>query len=257
MNHVTNVVGGLLSQEKYVGQPGVRFTPEPKVKQMEAVQFLLTNAFQTPDFLVKTDILRRIQPTGVVARVRTAQNSVMNSLLNPARLDRLVEQNALDPTNAYSPVQFLGDVRKGIWSELATPAKPIDTFRRNTQRVYLDTIDNRLNENGATSDEVRALLKGELKQLDAQIRTAQAQATDVATSRHLQDARDQIAAALDPHAMRTPPASASAGRGGRGGFSGAAGGPSDSTLVSGERYDYAHDPFLLPPTGCWPDLIIR
>ena len=257
MNHVTNVVGGMLSQEKYVGQQGVRFTPEPKAKQMEAMQFLLTNAFQTPEFLVKTDILRRIQPTGVVTRMRTAQNSVMNSLLNPARLDRLVEQNALDPANAYSPVQFLGDLRKGIWSELATPAKPIDTFRRNTQRVYLDTIDNRLNENGATSDEVRALLKGELKQLDAQIRTAQAQVTDVATSRHLQDARDQIAAALDPHAMRTPPAAATPGRGGRGGFTGVTGGSTGSTLSSGERYDYDHDPFLLPPTGCWPDLIIR
>jgi hypothetical protein len=259
MNHVTNVVGGVLSQEKYVGQQGVRFTPEPKAKQMEAVQFLLANAFQTPDFLVKTDILRRIQPTGVVTRVRTAQNSVMNSLLNPARLDRLVEQNALDPANAYSPVQLLGDVRKGIWSELATPGKTIDTFRRNTQRVYLDTIDNRLNENGATSDEVRALLKGELKQLDSQIRTAQAQATDVATARHLQDARDQIAASLDPHAMRTPPAAATGGRGGRGGMNGAAGGPNggDTTLISGERYDYDHDPFLLPPAGCWPDLIIR
>jgi len=106
---------------------------------------------------------------------------------------------------------------------------------------------------------VRALLKGELKQLDAQIRAAQAQVTDVATARHLQDARDQIAAALDPHAMRTPPAPATAGRGGRGGMNGAAGAPigRDSAVVSSERYDYDHDPFLLPPTGCWPDLIIR
>ena len=256
MNHVTNVVGGFNSQEVYVGQTGAvgpkgqRFVPVPKAKQLEAVQFLLANAFETPTFLVKPDVLRRIQAVGVVNRVRTAQNTVMNSLMQPARLDRLVEQTALDPAGAYSPVQFLGDVRKGVWSELATPAKPIDTFRRNTQRVYLDTIDNRLNGTAATSDEVRALLKGELHALDGQIRTALPGVTDTATRRHLEDARDQIAAILDPHAMREAPAAAAAGRG-RGGAAGAS--PSGGF----SKFDYDNDPFLQPPTVCWPDVVIK
>jgi hypothetical protein len=251
MDHVTNVVGGFLSQQKHVGQPGVRFTPEPKAKQVEAVQFLLANAFETPTFLIKPDILRRMQPVGVVNRIRTAQNTVMNSILQAARLDRLVEQAALEPTTAYTPIAFLADVRKGIWSELATPAKPIDVFRRNTQRVYLDTMNNRLNV-AATSDEVRALLRGEMKALDGQIRTATPAATDPATRRHLEDAHEQIVAMLDPHPVREPAAAAAAGRGGRGGAAGALAPSGDW-----QRYDYDHDPFLLPPTGCWPDLIIR
>jgi hypothetical protein len=258
MNHVTNEVGGMLSQEKYIGQQGVRFTTEPKAKQQAAVQFLLDNAFHTPQFLVNEDVLRRIQPTGVVNRIRTAQNSVMNSLMQPQKLDRLVEQSTLDPA-AYSPVQFLADVRKGVWSELATPAKPIDTFRRNTQRVYLDTVDNRLNENGATSDEARALLKGELKALDAQIKTALPTVTDTASKRHLEDARDQIAQILDPRAMRTPPAAA-AGAGRRGGGAGQAapgGAPGTLDWSTYQKFDYDNDPFLQPPSGCWPDLIIR
>src|SRR5207248_8894375 len=119
------------------------------------------------------------------------------------------------------PVQFLGDLRKGIWSELGTPAKPIDTFRRNTQRVYLDTIDNRLNSNGATSDEVRALLKGELRAVDGQIKAALPAVTDAATKRHLEDARDQIAEILDPHAMRERAAVATGRAAGRGGLTGA------------------------------------
>jgi hypothetical protein len=253
MDHVTNVVGGVRSQEVYNGQQGDqkghRFWPVPKAKQAEAVQFLLANAFQTPDFLVQPDILRRIQPTGVVNRVRLAQNTIMNSLMQPQKMDRLVEQAALDPANAYSLVQFLGDVRKGIWAELATPAKPIDTFRRNTQRVYLDTLDNRLNENTATSDEVRAVLKGELKALDAQIKAALPAVTDVATVRHLEDAREQITAALDPHAMRTRPAAAAGGRGAV-----IAPTPTPGTFI---KYDFDNDPFLLPPKGCWPDIIIR
>jgi hypothetical protein len=268
MDHVTNVLGGYTSQQVHNGQPGGpgqngrRFLAEPKAKQAEAVKFIVDNAFQTPTFMVNSDILRRIQATGVVARVRTAQSTVMNSLLQPARLDRLVEQSAVDSTTAsYTPVQFFADLRTGIWGEVSTTApKPIDVFRRNTQRVYLDAFDNRINENGATSDEIRALMKGELRAVDAQLKAAIPAYTDTATKRHLEDARDQIAQILDPRAQRTPPAAAAGGRrgGGPGVWDGAAFvDPSLTTLDSSQKYDWNHDPFLEPPTTCWPDRIIR
>jgi hypothetical protein len=267
MDHVTNVVGGYNSQQKHVGQQGVRFTPVPKAKQAEAVQFLLTNAFQKPTWLLTPDILRRIQVTGAVNRVRTAQNTVMNSLLQPARLDRLVEQQAVDGGDAYTPTQFIADVRKGIFSELATASPTIDVFRRNTQRVYLDTIDNRLNENGATSDEVRALFKGDLRLLDAQIKAKLPTVTDAATKRHLEDAREQIAMTLDQHAMRTPAAPAAGGRGGRGGTPTPVPVSSitfeDGVIIvnSSAKFDYENDPFLMRPgptdLNCWPSIIIR
>jgi hypothetical protein len=265
MDHVTNVLGGYTSQQIHngqvggPGQNGRRFIAEPRAKQAESVQFLLDNAFATPSFMVNPDLLRRIQATGVVNRVRTAQSTVMNSLLQPARLDRLVEQAAVDSTTgAYTPIQFFADLRKGIWSELVTPATPIDVFRRNTQRVYLDAFDNRINENGATSDEIRAIMKGELKALDAQIKTALAGATDTATRRHLDDAHDQITQILDPRAMRTPPAAA-AGAGRRGGGAATSGpyNPGLMTLDSSQKYDWNHDPFLEAPTTCWPDRIIK
>jgi len=251
MNHVTQVVGGFLSQQKHIGQTGVRFTPVPKVRQAEAVKFLLDDAFHTPQFLIQPDILRRMSPTGAIARVRTAQNSVMNSLLQNARLDRLIEQAAVDGPVAYTPVQFLADVRAGIWSELKTPAIAIDTFRRNTQRVYLDTIDNRLNSGAEPSAEVRALLKGELRTLRGQLVAAIPTTTDRATRLHLEDSRDSIDEILDPRAMRT--------RGGVGG-GGARGGFTDSLRVldSSARFDYENDPFLQRPTTiCWPDYVIK
>ncbi len=131
MDHVANVVGGYDSQQKHVGQTGTRFTPVSKTRQTEATQFLLSNAFVKPTWMLSTDILRRIQPTGAVNRVRTAQNAVMNSLLQPQRLDRLVEQAAVDGGDAYTPTQFLADVRKGVWSELGTTAPVVDVAIRN------------------------------------------------------------------------------------------------------------------------------
>jgi hypothetical protein len=196
----------------------VRFVTIAKEKQVEALQFLLQNAFQTPSFMIQPDILRRIQPTGVVDRVRTAQNSILGNLLQAARLDRMAEQAALDGSMAYAPVQFLTDLRLGVWAELAKPLTPIGIYRRNLQRSHLDTLDDRLNGNLAPSDEVRALLRGELRALDGQIRSALPSVTDEVTRRHLQDARDQIAASLDPRAMRTRAAPEAAGGGrGRGG----------------------------------------
>jgi hypothetical protein len=219
MNHVARMVGAFNSQQKHIGQEGVRFVSVPKEKQSEAVQFLLQNAFQTPMFMIRPEILRRIQVTGVVDRIRTAQNSIMNNLLQTARLDRMVEQAALDGVAAYTPVAFLTELRKGVWAELAKPGTSIDIYRRNLQRSYLGTVDDRLNGNTEPSDEVRALLRGELRALDVELQGAMAASSDVATRRHLQDSRDQITTILDPRAMRTRGAApAAAGRGGRGGI---------------------------------------
>jgi hypothetical protein len=244
MNHVTQVVGGMQSQQKHIGQSGVRFTIVPKAKQVEAMQFLLANAFKTPAILVKPELLRRIEPNGVMARVRNAQTAVMNSLFQVARLDRMFEQSALDGVSAYSPVQMMGDARRGIWSELARPGSPIDAFRRNTQRAYLDTMDNRLNGGAAAASEVKAIVKGELRALDGQLRAAIQMATDRATRLHLEDSRDYIARILDPEVPRPAPA---AGRGG---------GPANGARPEG-GFDFENDPFQQPPTSCWPQLSVN
>jgi hypothetical protein len=240
MNHVASLVGGFLSQQRHIGQTGERFTPVPRTRQIEAVRFLLANAFTTPRFLIRPELLRRIEPAGVMTRVRNAQGSVMNALLQPARLERLVEQSALDGAAAYPPLQFLTDLRRGVWSELATPAAPIDPFRRNTQQLYLEAIDNRLNGGAAPSPAVRALLRGELRALRAQLVAAIPSAADRASRLHLEDARDRIDEVLDPRAMRSV-------AGGRG-----AGAPGNA-LAGG--FDFDNDPFLTVPDTCWPDYL--
>ncbi len=256
LGHVVNIVGGMDSRELYAGQQGVRFVPVPKARQRDAVQFLLEHGFETPDFLVDPDLLRRIEPTGVVARVRTAQNSLMNGLLQAERLDRMAETAALD-REAYTPLQFLTDLRRGIWKELQTPSAPIDLFRRNTQRVYLDTIDARLNGSTPPSDEVRAMLGGELKVVDAQVAMALPSVEDTATKRHLEDVRATIARILDPRAVRP-----GLTIGGRGAFaldaSSVTSAPYDGTmrLHALQPYDYDNDPFLAAPESCWGEAVI-
>ena len=207
LNHVTGIVGGFNSQQKHAGQDGVRFVIVPKERQAAAVRFLNENAFATPAWAVKPEILRRIEAAGALTRVNAAQERILNSLLNNARFDRLVEQEAIDGMAAYKPADFMVDVRRGIWSELegGGPIK-IDVYRRNLQNSYIDLLSNKLNVRPSVTDDYRALIKAELRDLSAAIGTASARAGDRQTRAHLADARDQIAKALDPKFAAPAPA---------------------------------------------------
>jgi hypothetical protein len=234
MNHVAQVVGGLNSQEKVVGQEGRVFTLVPKTRQEEAVKFLVENAFTTPMWLIDPEILRRIEANGVLTRIRNAQNSVLNQLLNDQRFARLVEQQALDGSAAYTAAELLATVRRGVWKELDGSTVKIDAYRRNLQNAYLELINTKLNGNTpapaaaaaaaggrggrgapARSDDERPFYRAELHTLNTSITAALAKATDHDTKAHLEGAKDQIAKILDPKFL--PPAPAAAATAGRGG----------------------------------------
>jgi len=233
MNHVASVVGGFNSQEKVVGQEGRIFTLIPKVKQEEAVKFLIENAFSTPLWMVDPEILRRIEPTGVLTRIANAQRSVLNTLLNDQRFARLIEEQAVDGSAAYTAAELLSTVRKGVWKELDASQVKIDAYRRNLQNAYLDLVNTKLNGSrqatpapggggrggrgpAPASDDEKPFFRAELHVLTASINAALGKATDHDTKAHLEGAKDQIAKILDPKFLPPAPAAAAPG-GGRGG----------------------------------------
>lgn len=233
LNHVTGLVGGFYSQQKHGGQDGVRFTAVPRQKQQEAVRFLNDHAFATPTWAIKPDVLRRVEPSGVLDRVKSAQARVLNSLMSGARFNRLVEQAAIDGAAAYRPSEFLEDVRRGIWSELDAPTIRVDAYRRNLQRAYIDLMAERLNGRAPVTDDQRPFIRGELRALSQVIVRALPRVTDKEARMHLEDVRDQIAKALDPKFAQPQPAAATPPPFGR------FGADEDSPLV------------------CWPDYVVR
>ncbi len=236
MSHVANIVGGFNSQEKVVGQEGRIFNLIPKDRQQAAVKYLLDAAFTTPTWMIDEEILRRIEPVGVIDRIRTAQNRVLTNLLSSPRYTRLAEQEALDGAMAYSPVEFLASVRKGIWRELDGTAVKIDPYRRELQRSYLKEVNTKLNpvERAATptfptpegeapvfrasnSGDEKPMYRTELRALAASIAAAMAKTSDHETKAHLEASRDEIAKILDPKFAPPAPAAGATPFGGRGG----------------------------------------
>ncbi len=236
MNHVAAIVGGFNTQQKHIGQQGVLFKPIAREKQAGAVKFLNDNAFQTPTWAINPEILRRIEPVGVLDRVRTGQLRVLNSLLSSARLARLVEQEALDGVASYRPLDFLADLRKGIWGEFYNgSAIKVDAYRRNLQRAYVDTLADRINGRLAAVDDARAFFRGELKTLDADLRAATVRTTDRATRLHIDDIRTQIERALDPTVFETGASTVRPG-----------------AALAEDLFDVSVD-----PEACWMDYAIR
>jgi hypothetical protein len=211
--HVAAVIGGAETWERY--GTGPRFEPLPEARQREAMRYLTQNAFRVPAMFLNTDILRRIEQEGAVNRIRVAQGTVMNSLLAPSRLNRLVEYEALGgpPANTYTVAEFLADLRAGAWTELSASNPRIDVYRRNLQRAYMEaaqraidppalpssaTPAQRAQDAAIRASDARALLRGELVELQRAVRAAANRTNDAMTRLHLRDVDLEIARLLDP-----------------------------------------------------------
>jgi hypothetical protein len=219
IRHVAAIVGSVDGQEKYGSQPGARFTPIPRERQRAAVQFVQQQLFQTPTWMLDPQILRRLEPDGAVARINATQRGILAYMMNDDRMARLVEFEALPGTvRPYPLPEFLADMRTGIWSELGAGSVRVDAYRRGLQRIYLEAVAQKLNANPSTtprisssaqtgqlytasarpSTDVKALLRMEMRTLDAALATAQGKAGDTVTRAHLADARWQIKQMLEP-----------------------------------------------------------
>ena len=215
MNHVAVVVGGVYQFTKYAGQTGRVYQPVPRAKQAEAVQFLNDNVFTTPSFFFDPEILRRIEPTGFVERVRQRQTAVLNLLFQDSRLSRLAEQSATQP-GAYTMADLFGDVRRGAFSEFAGGAVRVDEYRRNLQRAFVDQMERLISTPLVTPfppgftpfagftpppprpADARAQARLELVDLQAALRAALPRAGDRTTRAHIVDLQARIDQILNP-----------------------------------------------------------
>jgi hypothetical protein len=214
-NHVVKIVGGENRQEKRASQAGPVWTPVSKARQQAAVKFLNDQVFMTPAYLIDLPILRKLESDGNIARIAGAQGRVLNSLLSNARLQRMVELEATTAkaSDVYPVGEMLSDVRRGLFRELAS-GQPINAYRRRLQNSYLEAMATKIKPAPANPADAqlaalfgivtaqprdfRGLLKDEMRTLDRELAAAASRSSDRMTRVHLQDARDQIKAMLDP-----------------------------------------------------------
>ena len=213
MGHVTANIGGVYEEYKTADQEGAVYTQVTKTKQEEALQFLIDELFETPTWMLDENIFSKTEFSGAIERVRGLQARTLNNVLDAGRMARMIENETLNGSSkAYTLINMMRDVRKGVWSEIYA-GRSIDTYRRNLQRAYLDRLDYLLNEaknqRGANSgyykktgininqSDVKSVARGELKRLQRDVKAASRKGNTL-TRYHLQDVVDRIDLILDP-----------------------------------------------------------
>ncbi|MCS6808255.1 MAG: zinc-dependent metalloprotease [Bacteroidota bacterium] len=217
MGHVANYPGGVDIVLKVNGDEGTQYNPLPRERQKAAVQFLSENAWKTPKFLLRDDVIRKIYPSGSVKQLQDAQARLVRTVLSNDKLLRLLEHESLDGTKAYSVRELFADVENALFSDIKQAKPQTDDYRRNLQRVFVDELAKKLipppapavppgmeafRSFFATPDvsatDVRSLARMQLEGLRALCASAASKASDVVTRAHLRDLAVTIDDILDP-----------------------------------------------------------
>tara|TARA_R110000868_G_scaffold222048_4_gene473913 strand:- start:749 stop:3247 length:2499 start_codon:yes stop_codon:yes gene_type:complete len=214
MGHVSNNIGGVYELYKTYDQEGAVYTPVDKGHQKNSLLFVHDQLFQTPEWLIVPDIFNKIEYSGSVERIRSLQVRTLDNILSLGKLARLIENETANGKNAYSILEMMTDLRRGLWSETRNGNK-IDTYRRNLQKAhierlaYLMTAENET-QNGnfggyqkstpinTSQSDIRSIARAELNILIKDIRTAISRTADPMSKYHLQDAVERIDLILNP-----------------------------------------------------------
>ncbi|MGB5941693.1 MAG: zinc-dependent metalloprotease [Leeuwenhoekiella sp.] len=201
ISHVITNVGGIYETRKTTDQEGVVYSHVPKKMQQKAVDFLIDHAMTTPDWLLNQGILARIESNGAISRFEGLQSRAVVALLDEDRLMRMIENEQLNGKDAYSAVQLLSDLRKGVFNELLS-GKTVDPYRRNVQRALVDTAAEYLadakkeNAGDLLKSDVLPMMRGFLRQLQKDINRYKNSSRDTLTRYHYEDLNARIDLAL-------------------------------------------------------------
>ena len=206
MGHVATYVGGIYEDHKTFDQEGVVYSPVDKATQRGSLAFLNRHAFTSPTWALNRDILDRVNESTVVETFRGAQASVLNEVLDPARIGRLIETESRFSGDNYTPFEMMDELRGGVWSELRAN-RNIDVHRRYLQRAYLERMEYLMTEEPSgffaggvdvSQSDIRPIVRNELQILRRDINNRiNAGNVDRATRVHLEDARARIDDILD------------------------------------------------------------
>lgn len=205
MGHVSSNIGGVYQFYKTYDQEGPVYTHVKKSHQKKCMNFLNDQLFETPTWMIDNNILNKIEFAGITNRIRSTQSRTLNSILDFGKMARLIENEAINGKAAYTLIDMMSELKKGIWKELYNN-KEIDVYRRNLQLAYLDRISYIMNEEQGSipswargrvtsvkvsQSDIRTIAVGQLLELKKDIKKYKNK-SDKMTEMHLDMAMNKI-----------------------------------------------------------------
>src|SRR5699024_7603606 len=201
MGHVSSVIGGIYKNVRTYNEQGPVYTFVDEAEQREALDFLMEQCFETPEWMLNEDVLELINRDSSVDLIRRLQVGVLSNILDPQLIARLIEYNNRSNADTYTAYEMMDDLQNGIWNELDS-YKPIDVYRRNLQRAYVEQMEHLMTEElpdiparfkqfigwtdvNVSQSDIRPMVRDELAALLGKIKRAQGRIGDRITEAHL------------------------------------------------------------------------
>ncbi len=213
IGHVCYNFGGVYETLKKNNQAGNVYEYVSKETQKEAADFINKQVFTTPIWLINKDVSSK---TGVNATttILSVQESALNRMLSLTTMNKMLNAEASIGNQAYTVTDLLSDLKQSIFTEL-TSKKPVDVYRRNLQKSYVERLGVIINPPAAAGgvtitfgnatpvldikkSDILSNLKGHARELKSQVDAAAVSSADKATKYHLQDLSDRLKKILDP-----------------------------------------------------------
>ncbi|PKP29050.1 MAG: hypothetical protein CVU01_01920 [Bacteroidetes bacterium HGW-Bacteroidetes-18] len=145
MSQVMSLIGGYTLQYKSGAQPGEVYTPIPPKVQEEAMEFLLLNAFEVPEWLSNPTFLPRIRFSTNSDRLMEYQLKLLSELITPFRMKRIEQMENSVLHNEISK-KLLSKLRLRLFNELKSDDVLINRHRQELQSAYLGLLVKAVNQ---------------------------------------------------------------------------------------------------------------
>jgi hypothetical protein len=109
----------------------------PVARQRAALRFLQANVFDTPSWLLPSEILSRTGVNNASAGLQTRQSTVVTALTDARRLERMMLSSRTGASLAgYDAGTYLGELTAAMMAS-ASP----DAHRRMLHRVFVERLE--------------------------------------------------------------------------------------------------------------------
>jgi hypothetical protein len=212
IGHVTYNFGGVYETLKKNNQEGNVYEYVNKATQKEAFDFVDKQVFTTPTWLINKDVVFKagVNPETTIL---LTQETALNKMMSANTMNKLLNAEATLGNNTYTMLEMLGDMKKSVFSELNSK-KPVDIYRRNLQKSYVERLGSLVNPTPGTGftftfgnitptldskkSDMLSYLKGHARELKSSIDATASVTTDKPTKYHLLDLSDRLKKMLDP-----------------------------------------------------------
>jgi hypothetical protein len=226
---VSKYLGGIRQYRDHIGDPQGRlpFEPVPAATQKEALALLRKNVFAPGVFAFSPQLMNKLaserhsdyfRPNAprdgaafnvpVHAMILSLQSAVLNRVLNPVVLARILDSEAIGTNGeVFRLSDLFQGLQESIWAEVQVGgAISIDSYRRSLQREHLKRMTNMLLRDAAVPEDARTLARYELVELQSRLKSIlnkNKSPLPLETRAHLAECAARIEESLQAQVTRT------------------------------------------------------